>query len=35
MTIPTEIAIATVLVCLAGCVAAGIGMVPLEGEGGG
>lgn len=35
MTIPTEIAIATVFVCFAGCVVAtGIGMVPLGGEGG-
>ena len=35
MTILTEIGIATVFVCFAGCVVAtGIGMVPLDGEGG-
>jgi hypothetical protein len=38
VTIPTEIAIATVFVCFVGCVATGIGtLAPLEGvaEGGG
>lgn len=35
MTIPTEIAIATFLAGLAGCVAVGIGMVPLTADAGG